>query len=258
MALALSTLYHDESLLVVDKPAGLLVHNGWARERVTALSLAREVAAKHVYPLHRLDRATSGVLVFALAPEVARAAQGRLRAPETRKGYLALVRGVPSEAGVVDHPLAKEGSTERRPARTEFERWGTFERYSLVRLLLLTGRQHQARRHMKHLSHPLVGDVKYGKGEHNRAMRARFGLFRLALHAFELAWYHPITGEPLLHRAPLPRDLAEPLRGMGLLGLAKAAMESPPRRSSNLGGPASGSGHDRAPANLDDATVDSP
>lgn len=212
----LPVLYRDEYLLAVNKPSGLLVHNGWGRERVTALSLARDLVGQHVYPIHRLDRATSGVLIFALSPEVARAGQSSLLADGTFKRYVALVRGITPEQGLIDYPLAKEGSQERRPARTEYRRLATFERYSLVSLTLITGRQHQARRHFKHISHPLIGDVKYGKGEHNRLMRERFGLSRLALHAFELAWLHPISGERTCYRAPLPVDLAGPLRAMGL------------------------------------------
>lgn len=214
---SLPVLYRDDALLVVDKPSGLLVHNGWARERVTALTLARKAAGHYVFPIHRLDRATSGVLVFALSSEIARAAQESLASAETTKRYLALVRGITPDFGRIDYPLAREGSEQRRPAITDYRRLGSFERYSLVEATLRTGRQHQVRRHFKHISHPLIGDVKYGKGEHNRMMRERFALHRLVLHAFELSWIHPIDGQPLVHLSGIPAELAEPFRAMGLL-----------------------------------------
>jgi tRNA pseudouridine65 synthase len=102
------------------------------------------------------------------------------------------------------------------PAVTEFRRLAVFERYALVEARPLTGRRHQIRRHFKHISHPLIGDVRYGKGEHNRLFRERFGLHRLALHALELAFVHPETEEELRIVAPVPEDLAGPLRAMGI------------------------------------------
>ncbi|MDP9120657.1 MAG: pseudouridine synthase, partial [Acidobacteriota bacterium] len=119
-------------------------------------------------------------------------------------------------AGVIDHPIPRRPDGPRVAAVTEFRRLATFERYSLVEALPRTGRLHQIRRHFKHLSHPLIGDVRYGKGEHNRLFRSRFGLHRLALHALELAFEHPVERVPLRLVAPLPEDLAGPLRAMGL------------------------------------------
>jgi len=110
----------------------------------------------------------------------------------------------------------RESGGARVPAVTEFRRLATFERYALVEARPRTGRFHQIRRHFKHLSHPLIGDVRYGKGEHNRLFRERFGLHRLALHALELAFEHPGTGEPLRIVAPVPEDLAGPLGKMGM------------------------------------------
>jgi tRNA pseudouridine65 synthase len=212
----LPLLYGDDRLIAVAKPSGLAVHRGASRERVVALALARDLAGRHVYPVHRLDQATSGVLLFALDPEAARRLQEQLAAGTVRKRYLALVRGITPAEGVIDHPIPREDDGPRVPALTEYRRLGTFERYSLVEAIPKTGRRHQIRRHLKHINHPLIGDVRYGKGEHNRLFRERFGLHRLALHALEITFAHPEDGRRLCIAAPVPEDLAGPLRAMGL------------------------------------------
>lgn len=211
-----SVLYRDEHLMVVDKPSGLLVHRGWARDEVVSMTLARDAIGQWVYPVHRLDRGTSGVLLFALDSSSAALIQEQFVAGEVTKRYWALVRGVPPESGVIDNPVPRKPKGDRVPAVTEFRRLAVFEnRYSWIEVLPKTGRLHQIRRHMKHISCPLIGDVRYGKGEHNRLFRER-GLQRLALHACELTLQQPVTGEPLSFRAALPSDLAEPLAAMGL------------------------------------------
>lgn len=212
----LPLLWRDDRLIAVAKPAGLAVHRGWSRERVVAMTLARDQVGRHVFPVHRLDRATSGVLLFALDPEAARALQEQFQAGTVRKRYLALVRGIAPDEAVIDHPIPNEEDGPRVPAVTEIRRLGTFERYSLVEAFPRTGRLHQIRRHLKHLSHPLIGDVRYGKGEHNRLFRERFGLHRLALHALEIGFAHPESARALSIFAPIPEDLAGPLRAMGL------------------------------------------
>jgi tRNA pseudouridine65 synthase len=209
-------LFRDEILLAMDKPSGLAVHRGAARDRVFALQIVRDQVGQRVYPVHRLDRATSGVLLFALDPATARRMQETFETGEVEKRYLALVRGIPPELGVIDHPVPKDEDGPRVPAVTEFRRLAVFERYALIEARPLTGRRHQIRRHFKHISHPLIGDVRYGKGEHNRLFRERFGLHRLALHAVELTFPHPGTGELLRITAPVPEDLAGPLRAMGM------------------------------------------
>ena len=212
----LPLLYADDRLIAVAKPSGLPVHRGAARERIVALTLARDRIGRHVFPVHRLDRATSGVLLFALDPEAARRLQEQFEAGAVRKRYLALVRGITPPEGVIDHPIPRDEDGPRVPAVTGYRRLATFERYSLVEALPRTGRRHQIRRHLKHVSHPLIGDVRYGKGEHNRLFRERFGLHRLALHALEIAFAHPGDGRPLCLGAPVAEDLAGPLRSMGL------------------------------------------
>lgn len=212
----LPLLYSDDRLIAVAKPSGLPVHRGASRERIVALTLARDQVGRHLYPVHRLDRGTSGVLLFALDRQAARRLQEQLEAGTVRKRYLALVRGITPEEGVIDHPIPRDEDGPRVPAVTEYRRLGTFERYSLVEAVPRTGRRHQIRRHLKHVSHPLIGDVRYGKGEHNRLFRERFGLCRLALHALEIAFAHPEDGRPLCIVATVPEDLAGPLRAMGL------------------------------------------
>ena len=225
----MDVLFRDPHLLIVNKPSGLLTHRGWAGDRDNALVRARNIAGAFVYPAHRLDRATSGVLVFALSQEVASGLGAQLEAGGLEKCYLALVRGIAPDAALIDHPLAPLSDDEghktqeaKQPARTRIARLAVFERYSLVRAEPETGRSHQIRRHLKHISCPILGDTRYGKGEHNRACRARFNLHRLALHARALAFDHPVTGERVAITAPISDDLAAPLAAMGLLEAARA------------------------------------
>lgn len=234
---ALRPLYSDSELLILNKPSGLLVHRGWANDDVTALSLARELAGCYVYPVHRLDRSASGVLVFALSPELAKLTQAALVGGSWSKHYVALVRGITPEHGRIDYPLASAKGKPKKPAVTEYARLGTFERYSWLGVKPLTGRTHQIRRHLRHASHPLIGDVRYGKAEHNRLFRERFELQRLCLHALHLRLPHPRTGHWLEITAPLSEDLSEPLARMGLGDCTERHLRSlgsrPPERGSS-------------------------
>ena len=180
------------------------------------MTLVRDLVGRHVHPVHRLDRATSGVLVMALSPDAARALSAAWEAG-VRKRYVALVRGLAPEEGVVDHPVPRTEGGPRVPAVTWFRRLAALEGpYSVVEAEPRTGRLHQIRRHMKHLSHPLIGDVNYGKGEHNRLFRERWGLRRLALHASAMVFPHPRTGAEVFVVAPPPDDLAGPLERLGV------------------------------------------
>ena len=212
----LEVLYRDDDLVVINKPSGLLVHRGWDNDKVVAMTLIRDLVGHHVYPVHRLDRPTSGALIMALHKTAARALSTDFEHGRVAKAYLALVRGVTPERGIIDPPVPKKPKGERVPAVTTYERQFTFERYSWVAAWPKTGRLHQIRRHLKHITHPLIGDVKYGKGEHNRLFRERFGLTRLALHASSIAWRHPRSGEACVISAPVPADLGDPLRAMGV------------------------------------------
>jgi tRNA pseudouridine65 synthase len=214
VAADLTILFRDSHLIAVDKPAGLAVHRGWARERDVAMTRLRDQIGAHVFPVHRLDRATSGVLLFALSAEVAARVCESFAAGKTEKTYLALVRGVPPEEILVDHPLPPGEDTHapRVSAQTMIVRREVFGRYSLVEARPLTGRLHQVRRHLKHISCPLIGDVNYGKGEHNRLFRERHNLHRLFLHATRLRLPHPMQGGQLDITSPLPAELEDVLR----------------------------------------------
>lgn len=213
----IEVLYADDDLAIVAKPSGLLVHRGgMAREDDVAMVRARRVLGRHVYTVHRLDRATSGALLLALSPEMAAALSRSFELGDVEKTYVALVRGVTPEHIVVDHPVPKDEGGERVPAVTELRRAWEGPHCSLVVAMPRTGRFHQIRRHLKHLHHPIVCDSNYGDGATNRRFRSEIGLSRLALHAARLAFAHPRTGARIEVVAPLPDDLREPLRRLGV------------------------------------------
>jgi len=200
-------LYRDADVVAVNKPSGLAVHRGWADDDAFAMTLVRDLLGQWVYPVHRLDRGASGVLLFALSPAAARVICQRFEQHEVEKRYLALVRGAPPETIVVDHALRPDNSDVPQPAVTEVRRLEQLGRYAWVEASPRSGRLHQIRRHLKHLSCPIIGDVKYGKGEHNRLFREHYGLHRLALHASHLQLRGP-NDEPIQIAAALPAELA--------------------------------------------------
>lgn len=179
-------LYRDADVVAVNKPSGLAVHRGWADDDEFAMTLVRDALGQWVYPVHRLDRGASGVLLFGLSPESARWLCERFERREVQKHYHALVRGAPPDALVIDHALVPESGGEAQPAVTHVRRVAQHGRYAWLEAKPHTGRLHQIRRHLKHVSCPIIGDVRYGKGEHNRFFRERYGLHRLALHASRL------------------------------------------------------------------------
>jgi tRNA pseudouridine65 synthase len=197
-------LHRDDRAVVVDKPAGVATHRGWADDEDALLQRVRDAIGARVYPVHRLDRGASGVVLFAL--DSAAAAAFSRAWPEAEKRYFAITRGHPPAHAIIDHPIPKVEGGERVPAVTEIWLRETFGRYALVECAPRTGRLHQIRRHLKHLSCPLIGDANYGKSEHNRIFRERFGLSRLALHAASLRVLHP-DGHRLEVEAPLAEDL---------------------------------------------------
>lgn len=204
----LDILYRDQHIIAINKPSGLLVHRSMIDRHETrfAIQLLRDQIGQRVYPLHRLDKPTSGVLVFALSPEVARHIGERWH-NAVKKRYLAVVRGFTPEQICVDHPLKekldklsdKKARTDKpaQLASTSFERLATIElhiaverypqsRYSLVACHPHTGRKHQIRRHLKHISHPIIGDAKHGKGVHNRYFSEHLSANRLLLHCSDM------------------------------------------------------------------------
>jgi tRNA pseudouridine65 synthase len=198
-------VHRDGRCVVVDKPSGLSTHRGWDGDDDALLQRVRDAVGCYVYPVHRLDRGASGLVLFALDGAAAR--ELSLAWPEADKRYLAVTRGHPPEHLMIDHAIPRAPGEDRVDARTEIWRRESFGRYALVEARLHTGRLHQIRRHLKHISCPLIGDVRYGKGEHNRIFREHHALHRLALHATSLAVAHP-DGSRLAVTSPLPADLA--------------------------------------------------
>ncbi len=210
----LPILHIDDQLAVIHKPPGLLVHrSALSRDRVFVLQTLRDQIGQRVWPVHRLDRATSGVMVFGLDPASARDLAGQFERHEVTKEYRALARGWVESEGVIDHPVRDdaEGGTPqaaithyRRLAQVELpvavDRYPT-SRYSLVAVEPLTGRRQQIRRHFKHISHHLIGDTTHGNGRHNRFFRECYGIHRLMLTAQRLAFHHPTTGEAVTFTA---------------------------------------------------------
>src|SRR6476620_12184881 len=219
----LAVLFRDDALAVVDKPAGLMVHDSALARGETdfAADRLREQFARPIFLVHRLDRATSGCLLLAFDCDVASALGKTLMARDVEKDYLAVCRGWPAEERfTIDHPLdGGPGKPVKKPATTTFERLATCEldipsagfptsRYALLRAHPLTGRFRQIRRHLKHVSHHLIGDTSHGDGRHNRAFRM-LGIHRMLLHAERLAFAHPASGERIEVRAPLDAEFAK-------------------------------------------------
>ncbi|GAB4267851.1 pseudouridine synthase [Deferrisoma sp.] len=211
---ALPIVYQDQACVAVAKPAGLLVHPvPQVREKDSVLRRLRDLLGRWVYPVHRLDRATSGVLVMALSPGAAQELALAFREGRVEKRYHAIVRGWPEPEGEIDRPLKDREAGAMRPALTRYRRLATAElpipvgpypaaRYSLVEVRPVTGRTHQIRRHLSGISHPIVGDTLHGDGRHNRLFRDRLGIPGLLLHATALAFPSPATGETVRVRAP--------------------------------------------------------
>lgn len=232
----LPILYRDDWLVAVHKPASLLVHRSDLDRHETrfALQILRDQIGRMVWPVHRLDKGTSGVLLFALDREVGRALSGQFERGEVDKTYLAVVRGHPPESGEIDHPLMRmadehAGITAGQSAQaavTRYRRLATVElpyqvdrypssRYALLELKPLTGRWHQLRRHLKHISHPIIGDATHGKGRHNRLFQELFDCRRLLLAATGMRFVHPVSGAELHLTAPPGEDFHQVLRQLG-------------------------------------------
>ena len=235
----LEILYQDEHMVAINKPGGLLVHRSLIdkHEREFAMQLTRDQIGKRVYLVHRLDRPTSGVLLFALNSETARQIAEQFSQRRVVKQYLALVRGYCDDKGCIDYALKEEldkfsdaNSRDDKLAQsavTEYTcvqkielpfkvgRYNT-ARYSWLSLTPQTGRKHQLRRHLKHIFHPIVGDTSHGDGKQNSFFRDQYQCHRLVLHASSLQLFHPVLRSPLIIQAPLPDDLRSPLLRIGI------------------------------------------
>ncbi|WP_232301196.1 pseudouridine synthase [Gilvimarinus agarilyticus] len=232
----LTILYRDEWLVAINKPSGLLVHRSPIDRHETrfAIQLLRDQIGQRVYPVHRLDKPTSGVLLFALDSDTARRLNQAWQMGQVSKHYVALVRGYlepvdvdyplryqadkHGDAAGCDQPLQSAQTSFTPLAQTELpeavDRYPT-SRYSLVHCRPATGRKHQIRRHLKHLRHPIIGDPKYGKSVHNHFFARRFGADRLLLAATQLQLEHPLTGEPLVINAPIGGRFGQTIDTLG-------------------------------------------
>lgn len=220
----LEILFEDEHLVLVNKPAGMLVHRTALvnkEESVFALQTLRDQINQHVHPVHRLDRPTSGILIFTKNPETARLMQAKLVEGEAEKGYLCLVRGfLADHHGIIERELKKDLFGEMQPAKSEYwtldqteipfassPRYPT-SRYSLVKVFPHTGRMHQIRRHMAQLRHYIIGDTTHGDNKQNNFFRNEFGLNNMLLHSWKLNFAHPIDGKEIRVEASLPQYLS--------------------------------------------------
>ncbi len=187
---AVSVLYRDDDFVAVSKPSGLLVHRSpICPDRDALLQRVRDHVGLRVYPIHRIDRGASGIVLFALSKSAAAWVQHALHDAGATKEYLVLARGNPPAEWVSVRPLrSPEG--EPRPAHSEFRTLERFDRCALVAVRIYTGRQHQIRRHLNHDAHHVLGDTMYGKGRLNREFRERFELHRLFLHAHRVLVFH--------------------------------------------------------------------
>ncbi len=235
-------------MVAINKPAGLLVHKSYLARKEThfAMTMLRDQLGQYVYPIHRLDRPTSGVLLFALSSEFARTLSELFANREVKKGYLALVRGYLLGADSLDYPLKEildkivdKKADQDKAAQVAVTDWANMQtcdyaqpignfaqaRYSLVALAPRTGRKHQLRRHLAHLRHPIIGDTTHGDGKQNKYIKQHFNQMRLMLHAAQLQFTHPLTGEALNIEAGLPQDFTYLLDALGVEGVTLNPIE---------------------------------
>jgi len=204
----ITLLHQDDDLVIVSKPAGMLVHRD-ARSRTfepLLLNTVRDQVGTYLHPIHRLDRNTSGLVVFATSSDAARGMQAAMARPDTIKAYLTLVRGTPPATFESTRSLRNDAG-EPQVCRTDFEVIRQFDRCALVTARLSSGRHHQIRRHLNHLGHHVIGDTTHGKGRDNQWYRDHMGLPRMFLHAYRLRFVHPATNERMDVADPLPDDL---------------------------------------------------
>lgn len=225
----LEIIFQDEHLVAINKPHGLLVHKSYIASDASefAVQMLRDQLGQRVFPAHRLDRKTGGVLLFALSPEMNSLLQSKFENREVQKSYLAVVRGFLPENGKIDYPLTNDrGQTQE--AVTFFERLATAEipvphgkhetsRYSLVKLRPETGRQHQLRKHLAHIFYPIIGDRPHGCNKQNKLWLEKWEMNTMLLHAASLSFEHPVTKVKITVEAGLQSEFQ---RGLEILGLS--------------------------------------
>jgi tRNA pseudouridine65 synthase len=222
----LDIVYQDDHLIAINKPHGLLVHRSSIANdaKEFALQLVRDQIARWVSPVHRLDRKTGGLLLFAFEKDVEIAMHKQFQEGLVSKKYIAVVRGYAPDQLDIDYPLMKENGT-MQDAFTSFVTLNRAEldiplgnhptsRYSLVEASPTTGRMHQLRKHFAHIFHPIIGDRKHGCNKQNRFFKQEWEMTTMLLHASELKFNHPVTGAEVLLKAPLQEEF---IRVMNLM-----------------------------------------
>lgn len=226
----LEILFEDEYLIAINKPSGLLVHRTSiaAEETVFALQMLRDQIGQHVSPVHRLDRPTSGVLLFSKKEEILSLLKEQFADRSVQKTYLAIVRGIPAiKSDLIDHPLTSERSGKLQESQTRyavleeaeipFDTTGRYptSRYSMLELKPETGRTHQIRRHLAHIRHYILGDKKHGDNKQNQFFEKQYGMDNLLLHARKLEFAHPVSKETIQVQAELPAHFQKTVAALG-------------------------------------------
>ncbi len=223
----LEIVFQDDYLVAINKPHGLLVHRTRLSDERNffALQMLRNQIDQHVFPVHRIDRKTSGVLLFALDQDINKNMQLKFSHGEVNKKYLAIVRGYCEDEGIIDHPVRKENG-KLSAAVTMYKTIEKVEidiprgphktsRYSLVEAFPKTGRMHQIRRHFAHINHPIIGDRPHGCQIQNRLFKNKWNMTTMMLHADELLFLHPVTNVNMKIKATLHNDFKETIRILG-------------------------------------------
>jgi len=224
----LEILYQDDYLVGINKPNGLLVHRSSIATNtdIYALQLLRDQLNKKVFPCHRLDRKTSGVLIFALSKEIQKTMNDAFMNSEISKSYMAIVRGFTEDKGMIDYALTND-KEKIQDAVTHYKTLSKSEipvplgkfkssRYSLVEVVPITGRMHQIRKHLAHIFHPIIGDRPHGCNKQNKLFLDKWGMNEMMLHAENIKFVHPITKVAVEIKASLPHEFQ---RMMVVLGL---------------------------------------
>lgn len=212
---SLPVLYEDDDFIALIKPHNLLVHRtALSTDSISAVQIVREMTGRNVNPVHRIDRATNGILLFAKTREATKFASDQFMSHEVDKSYLAIIRGWPKEEkGLINSPVTTERG-ENQSAETLYQVLNKIElpipsarfntsRYSLIQAIPKTGRMHQIRRHMKRLCGPVIGDTQHGDGKHNRIFREKFNSHVLLLFA-ETLTFKNMNNKTIHLKAPLP------------------------------------------------------
>lgn len=207
-----SILYQDDDFVVVEKPINLLVHpyKKESNEKEHLMRIVKKQVGKYLYPIHRLDRPVSGIVIFGFSSEAIRELQQYWHHPETVKEYITLAKGKIEYAGEFNFNLQNEDKIAQK-ALTLYEPIEVFSTSTLLKVRIKTGRKHQIRRHFSRRCSNIIGDKKYGQGKLNRFFLEKYDLQRIFLHAHYLKIFHPIKKEWIEFKSPLPEELCDTL-----------------------------------------------